>query len=300
MSEVQERVAGNLVTSENLAEFTAKKLGLASDPAPAPEAKEPVEQETTSEPEAVEEAKEQEEPQKKPKEKLERRFSDLTRQREQARREAAEERQRREELEAKLREFEARSKPQQAPSADEKPRPDQFADAFEYAEKLAEWSANQALKNREKAEAERKQQEERNRTIQSWQKKLAAAKAELPDFDDMVASSEVMVSDPIRDAIIESDVGPKLLYHFAENPELAEKLNGMSVASALREIGRLEARFEKAEKPVVPVAPRPKAAQPINPIRGVAAGIESGVDSDGEFRGNFQAYRAARLAGKIR
>ena len=287
-----ERVASSVVTSENLAEFQANKLGLANtQPEQVEETAEP---EVTSEPQAEEEVKEE---QKKPNPKLERRFSDLTKQRELARQEAAEERRRREELEQRLKDLETKAKPAPTQSPDAKPTPDQFNDAFEYAEKLAEWSANQALKQREKQEAERKAAESRDQLVKSWQQKIQTVKAELPDFDDMVASSDVRVNDAIRDAIIESDVGPKLLYTLAENPELADKLNGMSVTSALRELGKLEAKFEKTEKPA---ASRPRAADPITPIRAVAAGRESGVDADGEFRGNFQDYRALRKAGKIR
>lgn len=301
MSEVQEKVASSIVTSENLAEFQATRLGLATKEAAPPA-------ETSSEPEVVDEAKEQEtqeepqneEPPKKPNPKLERRFSDLTKQREQARQEAAEERRKREELEQRIRDLEGRSKPPAQQDEDAKPSPDQFSDAFEYAEKLSQWSTRQALKERDKQESERRAAEQRDKLIKSWQTKLQAAKTEMPDFDEMVASSDVKVSDPIRDAIIESDVGPKLLYHFAENPEIAEKLNGMSVASALRELGKIEAKFEKAEKETVKPVSRPRAAAPINPIRSVAAGVESGVDTDGEFRGSFADYRAMRKAGKIR
>lgn len=296
MSEVKERVASSVVTSENLAEFQATKLGLATkEPEPVTEP----EPEASSEPEVVDEAKEQEEPQKKPNPKLERRFSDLTKQRELARQEAAEERRKREELEQRLKEYEVKTKPVET-QPDAKPTPDQFSDAFEYAEKLAEWSANQAIKQRERQEAERKAAESRDQLIKGWQQKIQAAKSELPDFDDMVASSDVRVNDAIRDAIIESDVGPKLLYHFAENPELAEKLNGMSITSALRELGKLEAKFEKTEKEKVAPVSRPRAADPINPIRAVVAGKDTGIDSDGEFRGSFQDYRALRKAGKIR
>lgn len=286
----EERSAQNLVTSENLAEFASKKLGLAEKtPAQSPE---PV----PSEPEQNEQQEETPKEEGK-KNKLERRFSDLTKQREQARQEAAEERRKREELEARLRDLEVKSAPVPAPDVDAKPRPDQFADAFEYAEKLAEWTTNQALKNREKQEAERKAAEAREATVKEWQKRLQSAKAELPDFDDMVTSSDVAVNDLIRDAIVESDVGPYILYHLAENPEIATKLNGMSPTAALREIGRMETRFEK--KAAAP-APRPKASEPINPIRSVAAGVDTGLDASGEFRGSFSDYRALRRAGKIR
>ena len=158
-----------------------------------------------------------------------------------------------------------------------KPKPEQFNDMFEYAEALAEYTAEQKLMERDKAEAERKAQEARAQFEQDWAKRVDATRKELPDFDDMVQSSEVSISDPVRDAIMESDVGPKILYHLAENPEFAHELGKKSVISALREIGKLEARFEakKPESASEPetkptVAKSSKAPAPISPKIGRA------------------------------
>jgi hypothetical protein len=122
----------------------------------------------------------------------------------------------------------------------------------------------------------------------------------MPDFEAMVGSADVVVSNEVRDAIFESDVGPQVLYHLAENPEIAEKLQGMTVTSALRTIGRLEAQFAKAETQTKPVVGKSKAPAPINPIRSAANGRDVNLTSDGNFHGSYQAWKAARLAGRIR
>jgi len=303
---MSEQQVANVLTSENSEAFYAQKLGLAEQ-APV----EAVVEETPTEPTAeaeeqsgqeAEEIKATEE--KKPNPKLEKRFSELTKQREEARKEAQREREQRESLENRLRELEGKAAPAPVEIQENvKPQPHQFNDAFEYAEALAEWSTEQALINRDKQEAERKAQEERNKVIDDWNKRLTEAKAELPDFDDMVASSDVKVNDTIRDAILESDVGPQILYHLAENPEIAEKLNSASAISALRQIGRLEAQFERKEAPVAETKPsvaRSKAPAPINPIKGSSGVVDVGVDSNGEFHGTYQQWREARKAGKVR
>jgi hypothetical protein len=305
MSESQ---AANVLTSENAEEFYANRLGLADE---APVEADTVEETPESEP--IEEAEEQsgqesEETkateEKKPNPKLEKRFSELTRQREDARKEAQREREQRESLESRLKELEQRSNP--APvqsSAYEKPQPHQFTDAFEYAEALSEWSAEQALLNRDKQEAERKANDERQKMLNDWQKRLDIAKSDLPDYEDMVASSDVQVSDAVRDAILESDVGPRILYHLAENPEIAEKLNAGSMISALRQIGKLEAQFEKKETPVSEAKPsvaRSKAPAPINPLKGSSGVVDVGVDTNGEFHGTYQQWKESRKAGKLR
>lgn len=299
---MSETVASNVLTSENAAEFYAQKLGLAPDSQSSEadvaekQQAEPEQGEAEgSEPEAREEAKPQDEP-KKQNPKLEKRFSEITKQREEARKEAEAERQRRVELEQRLAALE-----QQAPKkefVDQEPQPSQFQDAFEYAKALAEYTADKRIEEMKRQEAEAKAEAARQSMIQEWSKKVESAKAELPDFDDMVASSDVVVSDDIRDAILESDVGPKILYHLAENSEFAKKVASMPTRAALKEIGKLEARFEaKAEeKPVV----RSKAPAPVTPIKAASGVADTKLSSDGNWYGSYAEWKAARKAGKVR
>jgi hypothetical protein len=290
---MSERQAETVVTSENIAEFAAQKLGLADRADTEADDSEPDQAPEQSEPKSEDEARTG-----KQNPKLEKRFSEITKQREAAREEAKREREARESLEAKVAELERRTQPQQRVDAlDEEPKPEQFNDAFEYARALAEYSAEQALKNRDRVELEKKYQAEHDKLIEVWNDRLEATKKELPDYQDMIESSDVMVSDQVRDALLESDAGPRILYHLAENPDYAEKLSKMTVISALREIGKLEARFEKTEtKPVV----RSKAPAPINPLRATGGSMDTSVGSDGEFHGTYSQWREARKAGKIR
>jgi len=294
------RETTQVVTSENQAEFFAQKLNLApKGEVEAAEEAEPIESEVENEPEAEEEAPATENERKPTK--LQARFSELTKQREQARADAQRERDAREALEARLQALERGQTPQKAQDPDQKPTPDQFTDAFEYAEALAEYSAEKALKERDRQDQERRLQEQSAKVAQTWAKRLEAAKAEMPDFDDMVVSSDVVVPNHIRDAILESDVGPQILYHLASNQDQARSLNDLSVAQALRAIGKLEAKFEKAEtgKPERSVV-KSKAPAPINPIKSSNATADNLVNSKGEFHGTYAAWKAARQAGKIK
>ena len=317
MAEVveQPRQAGNVVTSENLTEWTMDRLGLATEEAPVeaeaveetPES-EPIEAEGESEHDTEAEGKATEERKQNPK--LEKRFSELTKARKLAEENAAKALAEKEALEARLREYEERVTPQQKTVDDPigaEPRADQFDDAFEYAKALAEWSAEKALYERDQQEANRKIEEERQKVIKTWSEKLEKAKPNLPDFDDILASTQVQVTDEVRDAIIESDVGPEILYHLASlDGEEADRFQALPTAKALREIGKLEARFEKqqnAEESAVrskPVVQKSKAPAPLSPIKATGSAMESPIGSDGEFHGSFQAWKAARKAGKIR
>lgn len=309
MSEVQERVAANVVTSENLAEFAAQKLGLVDAPANEAADAEPVADADQSgqDGEGNEATETEEQREKKPNPKLERRFSEITKQREAAREEARREREARESLEARLKELEAKvSPPAQAQADDlgEEPKPEQFSDMYEYAKALAEYTADKKLMERDKQEMARKAAAEQEVKFKAWADRVNAAKTELPDFDDMVQSSDVRVSDPVRDAIIESEHGPRILYYLAENSEFAKKLGEMSVVSAVREIGKIEARFVRDAKESAPevkaVAVKSKAPAPITPLRGAVNTVDANLDADGNFHGTFQQWKAARQARKIR
>lgn len=301
MADTEAREASNVVTSSNAADFYAERLGLAEvqeEPVAEEIPSEPVaEEEQLSEPIAEEEADEAE----KPKDKLEKRFSKVTKRAQEAEARA-------EQLEARLREVEAKANPQtiaQTANVNDKPQASQFDDAFEYAEALAEWSAEKALKDRDIAESQRKAEEERNKVLKSWNDKVDKAKKEMPDFNDIVSSSTVVVSDAIRDAILESDVGPQILYQIASDDDYAESLTSMSAIKALKEIGRLEAKFEAElqEKPknVAKTVSQSKAPAPISPLKGgKSAGADVLVDTNGEFYGSYAQWKAARLANRIR
>jgi hypothetical protein len=301
MADLAERLAANVVTSENLADFNAKRMGLA-EPAEVVEAvkTEPTpDVESRSEPiEASDDATATEDRKQNPK--LERRFSEITKQRETARAEAQREREAREVLEAKVRDLEAKVTPKAEPAADQEPLPEQFTDMYEYAKALTDYRVDQRMNEEKQKEVQARAAAERDKVINVWADRVKAAKSEIPDFDDMVGSADVTVSNEVRDAIFESEVGPRILYHLAENPEIATKLQGMTLTSALRHIGRLEAQFEKTEPQIKPVVGKSKAPSPINPIRSAANGRDVNLTGDGEFHGSYQAWKAARLGGRIR
>jgi hypothetical protein len=300
------RTASNVVTSDNLAEFHAEKLGLASEEAPVaaetveetPDSEPAVEAQAESEPAAEEEAEVTDKPKQNPK--LEKRFSELTKRAKQAEAE-------KQALEARLQELESKVAP--APQQieqdilGEKPQASQFQDAFEYAEALAEWSAEKALVERDKQEQQRMIEKERQEVIKSWTSKLEKAKAELPDFDEMVASSQVQVRDEVRDAILESDVGPQILYQLASDDDLAQRISTMPVNKALKELGKLEVQFERKEAPAEvksePVA-RSKAPAPIKPLTAGKGTQDVLIDGDGAFHGTYAQWKAARQAKRIR
>lgn len=272
---------------QTFAEYKAERLAPPAppvEPTPPPASAAEEKEAPAVEPEVAEEEAETPPP-TKPKRSLEGRFSELTGRAKAAEARAAE-------AEARAAALEAKLAPPKAKD-DEEPQASAYTDAFEYARDLSKWSTAKALKERDEAQAKAAVQ-------QSWNSRLTATKAEIPDFDEVLSSaSDIAVSDVVRDSLVESEVGPKILYHLAQNPDEAEKLNKLSPAAALRAIGRLEAKFEQAPAPApAPKAPAPRAPQPVTPIRATAV-ADTKVNAAGEFEGSFAQYKALRAQGKI-
>lgn len=277
-----------VVTSENLQQFNLERLRIPQEPVE--------DAQVVSETPAPEEEP-KEEPKKKGNPKIEQRFSELTEQRRKAEERA-------EAAEKKAAELEAKINPPKLDPITEKigpkPKKEDYTDPFDYAADLSQWSAKSAIQEKEVSDQKAAKDRESAKVVETWQARLRAVKAEIPDWEETVQGSDVSVSDQVRDAIIESDLGPKILYHLAGHPEVAEKIRTMTVTGALREIGKIEARLEKVEeKPetVEKPAPKPKAEM-ITPIKARSV-PDVMVNSDGEFTGTYEQWKAARKAHKI-
>ena len=291
ISETQKRLEATTVTSENLAEFQAEKLGLADKPPrEAIETIEPQDDDSQSEPAS----EDQQATEEKRRPKIERRFEQVTKARDEAKQEAMREREARVTLEQRLAEMER----QQAPKGEAEPDPSQFTDMFEYAKALTDYKVDQRLGEEKQKAVQAKVQAEKEQVLNTWSERVTQAKASIPNFEQVVKSADMTVVNEVRDAIFESDVGPQLLYHLADNPEFVEKLQGMTPAAQLRQIGKLEAMFEKHDSK--PVVQRSRASAPITPIRSTANGRDVALTADGQFHGSYQAWKAGRLNGQIR
>lgn len=309
MSETVEKQAGNLVTSENLSQWMSDKLGLdtkVTDVQPKNEEK------VTQEPAKVTQKAESNEDQEaqdaaneskgddEHKAKVKNSYIKLREQRNQARDEIAR-------LKSQLEEAQKNKTEQKVeqtkPTGLIKPDPSQFTDAFEYAEALAEYKVNEKLESQRLEQAQKEAKERAETVSKNWKSRVNETVQEFPDYDEVLeGSAHLTVSDQVRDAILESEVGPKILYHLAKNPELVSNIAQMTVTGALRAIGRLETKFEKqadTKTEVKETKEVSKAPEPIKPLKGSNA-PQLPVDDKGEFTGSIAEYKRLRREGKLR
>lgn len=142
-----------------------------------------------------------------------------------------------------------------AQAAPQRPVPENFEKYDDYIDALTDWKADQAVAKRMEQDSTRKVAETRAQTFAERQVQFRQQTA---DYDEVVGGSDTPIANHVGEAIMESDLGPQLAYHFAKNPDVLQRLNGMSPTAAAREIGKLEATL--GAKPAAPAAPTKKVS----------------------------------------
>jgi len=218
-------------------------------------------------------------------EELQKKFDrDAAMQRRKYERELQAEREQRIRLEERL----AKAVPER-PADPEMPTIDKFDNFDEYVTAKAEYIASKkietTLSEHEKRQEQKRAQTAQQQTVEAWNKRVAAA--DIPDFHDVVASSDVPMTSVMQQAIMESENGPKLAYHLATNPADAERIAGMTPIGAVRALTLIEEGFKK------PVAVS-KATPPISPVGSKATSIKSLLDV--KDYDEFAKRRAAQIA----
>lgn len=196
---------------------------------------------------------------------VQKRINELTRARYEQQRRA-------EAAEARIAEYEKASKQTAAPTESEKRKTlaDFNYDDVAYEDYLAERVTTRAEKAAEtkavKVVEEREQTKQRETTAAErkakWTERAKEFSKDHPDFEERVYGEDVEFSDAVAEAIADSEVGPQLAYHLAQNPEEARRISKLSAAAAGREIGKLEAKLSAdSTKQVDPPANENASAQ---------------------------------------
>jgi hypothetical protein len=184
----------------------------------------------------------------------------------------------RKEVEAYYKGLGSSSKPE-AKEEDKPPERTQFDSYEEFLDAKADYRGRKAGE-KESIRLDHKNQE--NKIVEEHQKIFSNFQTNLrekyPDIDDRIETiSDITMPEIVLQAIAESDVGPDILSHFSDNPKECERIAAFSPSKAVREIGKLEARFEVKTEPKKTPS---KAPIPINPGGGGSPSNDTPSDSD--------------------
>jgi len=209
----------------------------------------------------------------KPSKGVEKRIGKLTFEKRQAQREA-------EELRRKIEALES-AKPTAQTQAQNPPTLESAGyDEVVYQDQMAQWLESKLdarLDQREQKTQASKQQEALQAKFEDFSTRSATFAEQHDDFFEAIQQPDLPVSDAMRDMIFESEKGPEIIYHLANNFDKADQISRMSPTKAAFEIGRLEARF------VVPKAKAKKTTSAPPAVKKVVGGAGSSSTEDSEF-----------------
>ena len=157
----------------------------------------------------------------------------------------------------------------------DKPSQDNFETFEEFNEALMDWK----IEEKAKAIAVTTRQ---TRVAEKWKSGSDVARGKHGDFDVTIEESAFTVTEAMQEAMVDSGIGPEVLYHLAKNPAEAERIAALGPLATIRAVGRIEAVLEGTPVSVVSENPKPKlpgAPPPIEPVSGTS--VESTKHPDG-------------------
>lgn len=234
---------------------------------------------------------------------VQRRIDRLTRQREEARREAAA-------IQARLQMLEqGYQRPPQEPEPvplhqQPEPREEDYASQQEWFSAVRAWDKAQ-LKQELAREAWQQQVQHRQEAQQrQMQAQAQAARQKYADFDTVLDRLQTIPTVPALDACVhESELGAELAYYLAQHPDEIQRLNQVAQTAPLamaREIGKLELRLSTPTNGTSapsrpPSAPLPP---PVTPLQGTGSPGTSEPDFDAMSQKEFEAWWARNYPGQ--
>jgi hypothetical protein len=175
------------------------------------------------------------------------------------------------------------------------PRPDQFATYEDYLKALTSHEIEKRVGQRPEPAPAPMPVDFTDEAEDSFE----AAREEIPDFDDVVFNPTAIIRQEWVQALSDSPVSAKVLYHLAKNTKEAAALARMSLPAQVRELGRLESKVQALAKARTskPAPQQSGAPAPIAPVRPVAASTKDLSDpnlSDADFERILRQKRAKR------
>lgn len=206
---------------------------------------------------------------KKPGGGFQKRISELTREKHEAKREAEQ-----------LRELLSKAlngqptKPAPAAEQSEEPRQDQFVRYEDFVAAKAEWKAEQrvqaTLGNLQKQASVVDQEKARIEAAKTFEREAKAQGKAIEGFDealDTVRSEEFPMTPAVADYLLNADHKAALVKYLADNEDEAYRLSRLGAVAVGRELAKVEMRFASKPKPKTSSAPPP----PVTVAGGAAA-----------------------------
>lgn len=182
------------------------------------------------------------------------------------------------------RQLEERSRP----AADQpkgKPQPKDYENAEAYLDARDQWNFEQREKARTQDDSAKREQREQGESVKAVMEAVSKGSEEFEDFEAVVFSDDLPMTQAMAYAIGESKAPAKVAYYLGTHPQEAARIARMSPTLQAHEIHTLVSKVTAAPAPT-------KTPAPIVPNGGNASGSKSMLDMSQE---EFEKHREARL-----
>lgn len=172
---------------------------------------------------------------------------------------------------------------------DGEPNPDDFETIKDYTRAVAKWELAQDKKLQAEQELKSKQQKE----VEAHNKRVEAFAKSQDDFWDVIEDvDDIQASEPLQQLILESDLGPQLMYEIASNREEFLRLNALNERSLAREIGKLEAKLSSSKEVYQETKKPTKTPAPLKTVGNKSSGTSTKSPDEMDFH-EYKKWRAA-------
>lgn len=137
--------------------------------------------------------------------------------------------------------------------------------------------------------------QEQHRSL--MEQKVNSFRKELPDWDEVMAAAQEDPVPPTQttvDFIINSDIGPKIGYFLAKNPDEHERIKGLSALKQISELTRLEDRL--TNNVATPVIAKKVTSAPMKLSETKGKSTVTTTDTAAAARQGYTAWKAAKEA----
>jgi hypothetical protein len=165
------------------------------------------------------------------------------------------------------------TQPKPVPATDKAPDINDYPDYADYIKASVMYDLRQEEKVKKQTEEQEKNKTRQADIDRKFYARVNKVADKLPDYQEVIRSADLSLQTPVLEAIKESDIGPEIAYFLAKNPSEAERIAAMgSMSSAVREIGKIEAKLSETPPPTQkPTKQVTLAPEPIKPTGGNTA-----------------------------
>ncbi len=181
-----------------------------------------------------------------------------------------------------------------------KPDPEKFDSHADYVEALTDWKVGQSEKAREAKANEARALTEREKAIKAHIERKEAFAKKTADFEEALEKvDDIQFSEASQKAIIESELGPEIMYALANDRKEAERIAALPPEAVLRAIGRLEGKLSASAPASQETKKITKASKPLEPVGSSGKSIApKSLDDPNITQKEFERIRRDQMKSK--